>query len=89
MKTSGYSLSYTTTTGERCLFFILLILVDTELVYSCHPILEYYNVFPISFAFKVYMKRNFQQFLVLLESALKDKIDAIYRLLITCLDPKL
>ena len=28
-------------------------------------------------------------FIVLLESALKDKINAVYRLLITCLDPKL
>ena len=28
-------------------------------------------------------------FIVLLESALKDKINAVYHLLITCLDPKL
>ena len=28
-------------------------------------------------------------FIVLLESALKDKINAVYLLLITCLDPKL
>ena len=39
---------------------------------------------------KVHMKQTFDnKFIVLLESALKDKINAVYHLLITCLDPNL
>ena len=45
---------------------------------------------PMSYTLKCIWNEIFDNnFIVLLESALKDKINVVYRLLITCLGPKL